>query len=200
MRKLPGTILCLAAALPLLVASCSHSDPRTQALIDLRDDVEPHLEQLNPGDWIIIGPTPAMERAAGVRSPRHLSVLASNVNTLRETLDLMEKEDRLTPRLWICREMEKTEMRALPGKARMRTHLNDLLTGRTHFAVDERVISMQLKLLKPDQQLLFIHTDTTLPHSSIGIELDTTATNTVFPIRTPSATGKPSYQHADLKS
>ena len=36
MRKFYNSIIfCLAAALPLLVASCSHSDPRTQALIDL---------------------------------------------------------------------------------------------------------------------------------------------------------------------
>ena len=199
MRKLHRSILCLAAVLPLLVASCSHSDPRTQALIDLRDDVEPHLEHLAPGDWIIIGPTPAMERASAVRTPHHVSVLANNVNTLRETLDLMENEDRLRPRLWVCREPEQKEKRSTPGQARMRTHLNDLLTGRTHFAVDERVLAMQLHLLKPDQHILFIHTDTALPHSSIGIELDTaTSSNAPLPYTAP-AMGKPAYRHADLK-
>lgn len=197
MRNIHSIILCLAAALPLLVASCSHSDPRTQALSDLRDDVESHLEHLDPGDWIVIGPTAAMERAAAVRSPHHVSVLASNVNTLRETLDLMEREGRLSPRLWVCRELEQqTDKRSIPGSARMRTHLNELLAGRVHFAVDERMIPMQLKLLKPEQQVLFIHTDTTLPHSSIGIELDDT--NHQLESTLPAAT-KPIYRHADLK-
>ena len=198
MRKLHSIILCLAAALPFLAVSCSHSDPRTQALMDLRDDVEPHLDHLQPGDWIVIGPTPAMERAAKVQAPRHVSVLASNVSTLRETLDLMETGERLTPRLWVCRELEKADKRLTPGKARLRIHLNDLLTGRPHFSVDERVITMQLRLLQPTRQVLFIHTDTTLPHSSIGIELDTTQSS--LPAFTPPATSKPAYQHADLKS
>lgn len=197
MRKLHGIILCLAAALPFLAASCSHSDPRTQALIDLRDDVKPHLDDLQPGDWVVIGPTPAMERATRVSRPRHVSVLASNVNTLRETLDLMESEGRLTPRIWVCRELEQADKRRTPGNARLRTHLNDLLTGRTHFSVDERVITMQLRLLQPTRQVLFIHTDTTLPHSSIGIELD--STNSILPPATVPAAGTPTYRHADLK-
>ena len=199
MRKIYSIFLILAAVLPLLVASCSHSDPRTQALTDLRDDVEDHLEELKPGDWIVIGPTAAMESAAKVDSPRHVSVLASNVNTLRETLDLMENEGRLTPRLWVCRELEQADKRRTPGTARLRTHLNELLTGRTHFSVDERMITMQLKLLPVSRQVLFIHTDTTLPYSSIGIELDSTAsTPATEQINTPR-TGKPAYQHADLK-
>ena len=200
MRKIYSIFLILAAVLPLLVASCSHSDPRTQALTDLRDDVEDHLEELNSGDWIIIGPTPAMEQATTVKSPRHVSVLASNVNTLRETLDLLENEDRLTPRIWVCRELEQADKRRTPGSARLRTHLNELLTGRTHFSVDERMITLQLKMLPVEKQVLFIHTDTTLPFSSIGIELDTTGSNAAAEqINTPR-TGKPAYQHADLKS
>lgn len=199
MRKIYSIFLILAAVLPLLVASCSHSDPRTQALTDLRDDVEDHLEALTPGDWIIIGPTPAMERATKVKSPHHVSVLASNVNTLRETLDLLENEDRLTPRIWVCRELEQADKRRTPGSARLRTHLNELLTGRTHFSVDERMITLQLKMLPAEKQVLFIHTDTTLPFSSIGIELDTTGTHAAAEqINTPR-TGKPAYQHADLK-
>ena len=196
MRKLPGTILCLAAALPLLVASCSHSDPRTRALVDLRDEVEDHIEELSAGDWIIIGPTPAMESAATVRETSHLTVMASNVSTLRETLDLMESEGELGPRLWVCRELEKSSNRRTPGNARLRTHLKELLVGRTHFSVDERMITMQLKLLKPESKVLFIHTDTTLPHSSIGIELDYAGSSAA-----PPATGTPKtiYQHADFK-
>ena len=196
MRKFYNSIIfCLAAALPLLVASCSHSDPRTQALIDLRDEVEDHLDDLKPGDWIIIGPSAAMETSVPAEQAHHIHVQASNVNTLRQTIDLMERGDRLSPRLWVCREQEQQSTRRTPGAARMRTHLQELLAGRPHYAVDERVILLQLSSQPAGRQFLFIHTDTTLPHSSIGIELDY-AGNTTIPTPAP----RTKYQHADLKS
>ena len=195
MRILYSTILCLAAALPLLVVSCSHSDPRTQALIDLRAEVDDQLEELAVGDWSIIGPSAELEKAVATPQVQHLTVMATNVSTLRQTLDLMERENRLIPRLWVCRELEQPSKKRTPGHARLRTHLQDLLTGRTHFSVDERVIGMQLKLLKPEQKVLFIHTDTTQAHSSIGIELDCAE---AARIQTSPNQTKPRYRHADL--
>jgi hypothetical protein len=170
MRIFNSIIFCLAAALPLLVASCSHSDPRTQALIDLRDEVEDQLDELEPGDWIIIGPSSAMEASVPAQQARHIHVLANNVNTLRQTLDLMERDDRLSPRLWVCQEQQTSSH--TPGAARMRTHLQDLLSGRPHYALNERVILLQLTNQPIPRRFHFIHTDTTLPHSSICIELD----------------------------
>ncbi len=197
MRILRTIILSLAAVLPLIVASCSHSDPRTQALIDLREDVQNRLEALTPGDWIIIGPTPEMIQATKVQGKENLSVLATNVSTLRETLDLMESQGKLSPRIWVCRELEQPgSKRQTPGNTRLRTHLKELLIGRPHFSVDERVIAMQLNLLKDPRQVLFIHTDTLQPHSSIGIELDYTG-NQHLPASQP--TSKPTYRHAELK-
>lgn len=198
MRIISCIFLSLAAALPLLVASCSHSDPRTQALIELRDAVEDELDDLKPGDWIIIGASPSLESAATVKSVRHINVMATNVSTLRETLDLMESEGKLSPRIWVCRELEQSAART-PGTARMRTHLKELLAGRTHFSVDERVIAMQLKLLEPQQKVLIIRTDTTLPHSSIGVELDY-ADRASVPVKPTSNSSKTPYLHADLKS
>lgn len=197
MRILRTIILSLAAVLPLIVASCSHSDPRTQALIDLRDDVQSRLEALAPGDWIIIGPTAEMVQATRVQEKESISALATNVSTLRETLDLMESQGKLSPRIWVCRELEQPgSKKQTPGNARLRTHLKELLVGRTHFSVDERVIAMQLKLLKDPRRVLFIHTDTLQPHSSVGIELDY-AGNQNLPASQP--TSKPAYRHAELK-
>lgn len=198
MRLVTSIYLTLAAALPLLVASCSHSDPRTQALITLRDSVETELESLSPGDWIIIGASPALDAATRVQGTRNLSVLATNVSTLRETLDLMESEGRLSPRIWICNELELDTPGATPGAARLRTHLRELLSGRTHFSVDERVIAMQLKLLAPQRKVLFIHTETTLPYSCVGIELDY-ADQASVPAQTTPAAPRTPYRHADLK-
>lgn len=196
MRILPNTIFCLAAALPLLVASCSHSDPRTQALIELRDEVENQLEELSAGDWIIIGPSQLISQAANTQRIEHLNVLATNVSTLRQTLDLMERDNRLSPRILVCRELEqKGKQRNKPGNARLRTHMQELLTGRTHFYVDERVICMQLQALSPEKKVLFIHTDTTQQHSSVGIELDYAGEHTA---PTPTKTTRQPYRHADL--
>ena len=196
MRIFNSIIFCLAAALPLLVASCSHSDPRTQALIDLRDDVEDELENLNPGDWVIIGPTEAMKQAVSLPATEQVSVMATSVNVLRETLDLMESEERLSPRIWVCRELEAPSNRQKPGNIRLRKNLRELLSGRTHFSVEERVITMQLGMLRHPQQILFIQTDTTLPHSSIGIELDY-AGSSATPLKQTQQ--KTPYHHADLK-
>ena len=197
MRSVSRIFLSLAAVLPLLVASCSHSDPRTQALIDLRAAVKTELATLTPGDWVIIGTSPTIESAAKVGNIRYLSAAATNVSTLRETLDLMEQDEKLSPRLWVCRELEQdSEFTRTPGTARLRTHLRELLIGRTHFSVDERVIAMQIKMLEPQRRLLFIHTETNLPHSCIGIELDYAGQNK--PI-IPSHSTHPQYQHADLK-
>lgn len=196
MRILPNTIFCLAAALPLLVASCSHSDPRTQALIELRDEVENQLEELSAGDWIVIGPSQLLSRAANTQRVENLNVLATNVSTLRQTLDLMERDNRLSPRILVCRELEqKGKQLNKPGSARLRTHMQELLTGRTHFYVDERVICMQLQALTSEKKVLFIHTDTTQPHSSIGIELDYAGESTV---PAPANPTKQPYLHADL--
>ena len=196
MRILHSTILCLAAALPLLVASCSHSDPRTQALIDLRDNVEDELEELNPGDWIIINPTEAMKLAVSLAEPEQIPVQGTNVSALRETLDLMESEGRLSPRIWTCRELESTANRRKPGTFRLRNNLKDLLSGRQHFSVEERIITMQLSLLRPPQQLLYIQTESTQPHSTIAIELDYAGSNAAPQKKTQQKTP---YRHADLK-
>ena len=195
MRKLHSIILCLAAALPLLVASCSHSDPRTQALMNLREELENQLDELNPGDWILIGPSAAMTTAIPANQAQHIHVQASNVNTLRQTLDLMERDDRMSPRLWVCREATQTTSRRTPGTARLRNHLQDLLSGRPHYTVDERVILLQLTTRQLDRRFLFIHTDTALPHSSIGIELDYADSSAVPATPTP----RTRYRHADLK-
>ncbi len=196
MRILHSIIFCLAAALPLLVVSCSHSDPRTQALIDLRDEVEDHLEDLQPGDWIIIGNSDKLKKAISLPETEELTVMASNVSTLRETLDLMESEERLSPRIWVCRELETASSRRKPGVVRLRTHLRELLNGRTHFSVEERVIALQLSLLQAPKRVLTIHTDTTLPFSSIGIELDY-AGKASMPAQQPQK--NPPYRHAELK-
>ena len=165
--------------------------------MELRENVEDELDSLIPGDWIIIGSSQALESAVTVQGIRHLSVMATNVSTLRETLDLMESGGKLSPRLWVCRELEQSSTARTPGATRLRTHLKELVIGRTHFSVDERVIAMQLKLLEPHRKVLIIHTDTTLPHSSVGIELDY-ADSASVPVQAPG-NSKPTYYHADFK-
>ena len=55
--------------------------------MELRENVEDELDSLLPGDWIIIGSSQALESAVTVQGIRHLSVMATNVSTLRETLE-----------------------------------------------------------------------------------------------------------------
>ena len=62
--------------------------------------------------------------------------------------------------------------------------------------MDERIIAMQLGMLKSPQQVLIIQTDTTLPYSSIGIELDYAGSSAAPQKKTQQTTP---YRHADLK-
>jgi hypothetical protein len=118
-----------------------------------------------------------MKLAVSLAEPEQIPVQGTNVSALRETLDLMESEGRLSPRIWTCRELESAPNRRKPGNARLRNNLRELLSGRQHFSVEERVITMQLSLLRPPQQLLYIQTESTQPHSTIAIELDYAGSN-----------------------
>ncbi|MBR1982546.1 MAG: hypothetical protein IKA23_07335 [Akkermansia sp.] len=191
MRRLAKSIFCLAAVLPLLVASCSHSDPHSRALQDLSSEVATQLEKLSPGDWILINPTREMETAsARLNRTAQLSTQANHTSILRETLHLISTQEKLGARIRITREAETTS--TAPGTARYRASLKELLTGYITFTVSERNIRSQLRKLPESQRVLIIRTNQPATAGSIAIELDYPGRNTQSP------TSRPTYQHAEL--
>ncbi len=101
-----------------------------------------------------------------------MAVPSGSADTFREVLDLLEMQASLTPRIWVCNEMDAVTEELAPGIKEYRQEVNSLLSGRFCYHLDERIISMQLADASQKYRVLYLKTNTQLPYSSIAIELD----------------------------
>lgn len=155
-----------------LLASCQQNNGPTRIeLIDqTRASIAPQLQQLGARNWVVIAdPTYPIPAGAGVLT---MAVPSSSEDTFREVLDLLELQASLTPRIWVCNEMEAVTESLAPGIKEYRTEVNSLLSGRFCYRLDEKIISMQLADAAQKYRVLYLKTNTQLPYSSIAIELD----------------------------
>ncbi len=168
----------LLAAVCLLVA-CTLSgcrllnpaDPtEEERLATLRSQLAPHLEVLGGRNWIVIA-DPAYPILAG-EGVDVLTVDADTAETLSEVLDTLDEQGSLTPRLWLCSELDIVPEKRAPGIRRYRRELRSLLSGLLHYEVTDRIIALQLTQAAQTYRILYIKTTTHLPYSSIAIELD----------------------------
>ena len=138
---------------------------------DLAAELAPHLAKLGARNWVIIAdPTYPVFSGSGVTC---ITVPASSYETLQQVLDVLEAQGSLTPRIWIDRELEEIGDDRAPGIKSYRKRINDLISGRPHYALEERFISRQVQQAGKTYSVLIIKTNTQLPYSSIAIELDT---------------------------
>ncbi len=136
----------------------------------LRAQLAPHLDVLGARNWIVVA-DPAYPILAG-EGVDVLTVDANSADTLREVLACLEAEGALTPRLWLCSELEVlTEQRA-PGVRRYRRELGKLTARHLHYEVTDRIVALQLAQAAQTYRILYIKTNTALPYSSVAIELD----------------------------
>ena len=155
-----------------LLASCQQNNGPTRIeLIDqTRASIAPQLQQLGARNWVVIAdPTYPIPAGAGVLA---MPVPSSSEDTFREVLDLLELQASLTPRIWVCNEMEAVTESLAPGIKEYRTAVNSLLSGRFCYRLDEKIISMQLADAAQKYRVLYLKTNTQLPYSTIAIELD----------------------------
>ena len=170
------TLLCRAAAtlgFCALLSACSLTrfDPsEEERLACLRAELAPHLEVLGARNWIVVAdPTCPILAGEGVDV---LVVEADATDVFREVLTTLSEQAHLTPRVWVCSEMNAVPETRAPGIRRYRRELHSLLRGCQHYEVTERVIGLQLAQAAQTYRILYIKTDTPLPYSSIAIELD----------------------------
>ncbi len=190
MRIFSKAILGLAAALPLLVASCSHSDSHTRALRSLKSNVTTQLDKLAAGDWILINPSQKIETISARLTPiGRITTQANTVSILRETLNLITAEETLSARVRVTRETSSSKT---PGSTRSQAPLKELLAGYTYYTVNERSIYTQLLKLPATQRVLIIKNDQPAASGSYAIELNY-PTGTTRPNTTRST-----YKHAEL--
>ncbi len=101
-----------------------------------------------------------------------MSVPSSTADTFREVLDQLELQASVTPRIWVCNELDAVPEERAPGVGEYRKSVNNLLSGRFCYRLDERIIALQLAEAAKQYRVLYIKTNTRLPYSSIAIELD----------------------------
>lgn len=190
-----AAVLTAAAAF----SSCHSLGPKILEDVDVaRNKIAPNLLQLGAKNWVVIA-EPAYPLPAGA-SVVCVNVPTSTIDTFREVLDLLERQGACVPRIWVSHELSAVPENRAPGISAHRNTLENLLLSRFHYAVNSRVIDMQLAQAAKDYRLLFIRTNTRLPYSSIAIELDTGYWNSdaeaevqkrveqMFPSATPAAT------------
>ncbi len=171
-RTLPA-VLVLAASLLLTGCQLRHTlfAPRETAQTEeLRTQLDPHLNVLGARNWIVVA-DPAYPILAG-EGVDVITVEADSVCTLREVLRSLAAEGSLTPRLWLCSELEAVPEKRAPGMRKFRQQLHKLTARHLHYEVTDRIIALQLAQAAQTYRILYIKTTTALPYSSIAIELD----------------------------
>ncbi len=136
----------------------------------LRTQLAPHLDVLGARNWIVVA-DPAYPILAG-EGIDVLTLEAGAADTLREVLDSLEADGSLTPRLWLCSELEAVPEKRAPGVRRYRRELRKLTARHLHYEVADRIIALQLAQAAQTYRILYIKTTTPLPYSSVAIELD----------------------------
>ena len=161
----------LTAAAAVFCGSCQQLGPNIVGDIDItRAKIAPNLLQLGARNWVVVA-DPAYPLPAGV-GVVSITVPSNTVDTFREVLDLLEIEGAVVPRVWVSHELSVVPEERAPGISRHRQELEKLLLGRFNYAVNSRVIDMQLTQAAKDFRILYIRTSSRLPYSSIAIELD----------------------------
>lgn len=184
-----------AAAMAMCLVGCVSQRPgeTTPAFQGLRATLEKQMELMQPEDWLLIAPEENVVQATAHLAPQQLVLDAGSPTVLREVLDLLESEGKLEAQLLVSRESTQS---FTPGSARYRRHLRNLLSGRYHRQVDERVIAAQLRSCAPGCHVLILRTNTTQPHSTIALRLTQPVTHEPPPL--PMG-GLDTYQHADAQ-
>ncbi len=174
------TLACLFAALTLglgsLLTGCkllpghlpaAQQDEQRAAL---REQLAPHLDVLGARNWIVVA-DPAYPILAG-EGVDVLTVDAGTVDTLREVLHTLSNAGALTPRLWMCSELEVVPEQRAPGVRRYRRELGKLTARQLCYEVTDRILALQLAQAAQTYRILYIKTTTALPYSTVAIELD----------------------------
>ena len=170
MLRLLSVALTLAAT--CLLSSChmlGHT-PQKDKYQALFSELSPSLDVLGARNWIVIA-DPAYPILAG-EGVDVLTVDADIPTTLRAVLNKLEQEGTLTPRLWVCNELEQLTEKRAPGVRRHRRELNRLISRELHYEMTDRIISLQLTQAAQTYRILYIKTTTALPYSTVAIELD----------------------------
>lgn len=130
----------------------------------------PELHAMGYRNWVVIGDAafPSHSR----RGVRTLLVDGEIPEILRGVLASVESAQNVTPRIYLPRELRHVENNRAPGMDEYRSQLEKALAGHPTREMEYQSLSLLLEDSANTFSVLVLKTKTTLPYSSVFIELD----------------------------
>jgi hypothetical protein len=158
------SFLC-SGILALALAGCAgfrDADP-------WRWELQNHIAHLGARNWIVVAESsfPAHSRKGVEQTVSSREIPA----TLDEVLRTLEMTERVAPRIFTTRELHYIENDQAPGIDEFRTALESALHGHSTTQLDYKALLLLLEDAEKTFDVLVIRTPTTLPYTSIFIEL-----------------------------
>jgi len=156
----------LLAGVALALLGCASQErPRPWA-----GRVGAELSPLGYRNWVVIADAafPVHSR----RGVRTVVVDAGIPEVLDETLQVLERVQNVTPRVYVARELSYVPNDRAPGVDPLRRRLEAALRGYPARAMEYRSMSLLLEDASNKFAVVVFKTKTTLPYSSVYIELD----------------------------
>lgn len=132
--------------------------------------LETEVHALGYRNWIVLG-----DQAFPVHSRRGVRTLLIDdeiPEVLHEVLEMLEKEQRVIPRIYVAHELQHVPNDSAPGIDEFRKKLERALHGHPAREMQSRSLSLLLEDSSKSFVVLVLKTDTALPYSSVFVELD----------------------------
>ncbi len=132
-------------------------------------ELQNHIAHLGARNWIVVAEAsfPAHSRKGVAQT-----VSASEIPaTLDEVLRTLETTERVEPRIFTARELRYVENNQAPGIDEFRTELESALHGHSTTQIDYQSLLALLEDAEKTFDVLVIRTPSTLPYTSVFIEL-----------------------------
>jgi hypothetical protein len=159
---------------PLLVLTfsilncCTPVHPEKQQTWTQRLDSE--IVELGAYNWIIVTesayPAPGRPQTHTVISPYELP------QTLDSVLQTIDSLGHIRPRIYLTREVDELSETYAPGIENHRANLSKYLNERTTQSLSARSLESLLRSSKNGNRVLVVKSQTSLPYTSIYIELE----------------------------
>ena len=132
--------------------------------------MDQELSALGYRNWVVIG-----EASFPVHSRRGVRTLVIDdeiPNVVHGVLDSLERSQSVTPRIHLARELRHIPNDLSPGMDKFREDLEEALHGYPAREMQHRSLSYMLEDTSKSFTVLVLKTRTTLPYTSVYIELD----------------------------
>ncbi len=166
MKRYGTVYLSIAYLLALLSVGCVATAPSEPWKKDLKRE----LSLLGSQNWIIIA-EPAYPHSSG-QHVQSMVVEGSIPEVLHEVLLTMEELGHVTPRIHLTREVSQLTEDYAPGIIQHREQLKEVIESRDIIELPNNALTLSLREAQNHYKILLLKTPTTLPYSSVFIELD----------------------------